>query len=129
MIMNKKLRDWNAVAINEDKNKKGRRCAELWRPYKHGKKPPETVYSTRRTDLITRKKISVLHKEKQSSDRTLQCNIADDGINGKSMHEPVEPHNSSKLCKIRFRYVDGVIISEMWYHEQVLIIENLLINY
>ena len=54
------------------------------------KRPLEAVHSTWRTGLMPGKKFSVLHKENKSLAETLRCDIANDRLDGESLHEPVE---------------------------------------
>ena len=53
------------------------------------KKRLEAVHSTWKTCPGTGKKFSVLHKI-SGSDGSVRCDIVDDRINGKALHQPVE---------------------------------------
>ena len=49
----------------------------------------EAVHSTWETWMRTGKKFSVLHKISEL-DGSVRCDIVDDRINGKALHQPVE---------------------------------------
>ena len=53
------------------------------------KKRLEAVHSTWETWMRTGKKFSVLHKI-SGLDGSVRCDIVDDRINGKALHQPVE---------------------------------------